>query len=102
MRTSRTRSNHMPERIGFIGLGIMGRPMARNLMKAGFELVVHNRSRGPVDELAAEGAAAAGSPREVAERAKTVITVLPDSPDVEQVALGEGGLVEAMGEGGLL
>ncbi len=92
----------MPERVGFIGLGIMGRPMARNLMKAGFELVVHNRSRGPQDELAAEGATPANSPREVAEQAKIVITMLPDSPDVEKVIFGENGLLGAMGEGHLL
>lgn len=92
----------MPERIGFIGLGIMGRPMARNLIKAGYELVVHSRSRGPVDELVAEGAAAAGSPREVAQQVKTVITMLPDSPDVRAVALGDNGLTAAMGDGSLL
>jgi 2-hydroxy-3-oxopropionate reductase len=92
----------MAERIGFIGLGIMGKPMARNLMKAGYALVVHNRSRDAVDELVAEGAEAANSPREVAERAQTVITMLPDSPDVRAVVLGPDGLVEAMGEGSLL
>lgn len=92
----------MPERIGFIGLGIMGRPMARNLIKAGYELVVHSRSRGPVDELVAEGAAAAGSPRAVAQQVKTVITMLPDSPDVRAVALGDNGLTAAMGDGSLL
>lgn len=95
----------MAERIGFIGLGIMGRPMARNLIKAGHKLVVHSRSRGPVDELVAEAgdaAIAASSPREVAEQAKTIITMLPDSPDVEAVVFGENGLIEAMGEGHLL
>ena len=59
----------MAERVGFVGLGIMGKPMARNVMEAGYDLVVQNRSRGPVDELAQDGASAAGSPREVAERA---------------------------------
>jgi 2-hydroxy-3-oxopropionate reductase len=94
----------MTERIGFIGLGIMGKPMARNLVKAGFELVVHNRSRGAVEELVgeSEAVAAAGSPREVAARAKTVITMLPDSPDVRDVVFGEDGLLGAMGEGSLL
>jgi 2-hydroxy-3-oxopropionate reductase len=94
----------MAERIGFIGLGIMGKPMARNLVKAGFELVVHNRSRGAVEELVGESGAveAAGSPREVGERAKTVITMLPDSPDVRDVVFGADGLLGAMGEGGLL
>lgn len=95
----------MAERIGFIGLGIMGRPMARNLIKAGHELVVHSRSRGPVDELVAEAngaAVAAGSPREVAAQTKTVITMLPDSPDVRAVVFGENGLLEGVGPGHLL
>jgi 2-hydroxy-3-oxopropionate reductase len=94
----------MPERIGFIGLGIMGRPMARNLIKAGYELVVHSRSRGPVDDLVAESSAvtAANSPREVAEQAQIVITMLPDSPDVHAVVFGEDGLRDAMGAGSLL
>ena len=85
--------------IGLIGLGIMGRPMARNLMKAGYQLVVHNRSRGPVDELAGEGAAAAGSAREVAERAEVTITMLPDSPDVEAVLTGPDGVFAGAREG---
>jgi 2-hydroxy-3-oxopropionate reductase len=81
--------------IGFIGLGIMGKPMAHNLLKAGYPLVVHNRSQQAVQELVAAGAGAAASPRQVAEQSKVVITMLPDSPDVEQVALGSGGLMEA-------
>ncbi len=92
----------MADRIGFIGLGIMGKPMARNLMKAGYELVVHNRSREAVDELVAEGAIPAGSPREVAAQVKTVITMLPDSPDVRDVVFGENGLLGEMGDGSLL
>ncbi|MBI3979887.1 MAG: NAD-binding protein [Chloroflexi bacterium] len=83
------------QRIGFIGLGIMGKPMAKNILKAGFPLVVHSRSRGPVEELVAAGAEAASSPREVAERSDVVLTMLPDSPDVELVALGPSGIVEA-------
>ncbi|MGN6359779.1 MAG: 2-hydroxy-3-oxopropionate reductase [Thermomicrobiales bacterium] len=78
--------------IGLIGLGIMGRPMAHNLLKAGYRLVVHNRSRGPVDELAAAGATPAGSSREVAAQADVVITMLPDSPDVEAVMRGPDGV----------
>ena len=78
--------------IGVIGLGIMGRPMARNLLKAGYRLVVHNRSRGPVDELARDGAAPADSPRAVAEQVDVAITVLPDSPDVEAVLAGPDGV----------
>jgi 3-hydroxyisobutyrate dehydrogenase len=81
------------ERIGFIGLGIMGRPMAQNLRKAGFALTVWNRSRPGIDALVAEGATDAGSPREVAERSDVVITILGDSPDTENVALGEHGIV---------
>jgi 2-hydroxy-3-oxopropionate reductase len=94
----------MAERIGLIGLGIMGKPMARNLVKAGYQLVVHNRSRGAVDELVAESDAitAANSPREVAEQVSTVITMLPDSPDVRDVVFGENGLLDAMNEGDLL
>jgi len=80
----------------------MGKPMARNLMKAGYDLVVHNRSREAVDEIAGEGAIPASNPREVAEQAKIVITMLPDSPDVRDVVFGENGLLEAMGEGSLL
>ncbi len=81
-------------RVGYIGLGLMGKPMARNILKAGFPLVVHNRSRGPVDELVALGAQAASSPAEVAAQVDIVITNLPDSPDVEQVALGPRGIIE--------
>jgi 2-hydroxy-3-oxopropionate reductase len=81
----------------------MGKPMARNLVKAGYRLVVHNRSRGAVDELVAESTAvtAATSPREVAERAEVVITILPDSPDVRAVMFGPDGLAEALRPGSL-
>jgi 2-hydroxy-3-oxopropionate reductase len=94
----------MAERIGFIGLGIMGKPMARNLLKAGYELVVHNRSRGAVDEILAEGGAvtAADTPRAVAEQAQIVITMLPDSPDVRDVVFGADGVLEGIQQGGLL
>jgi len=80
-------------RVGYIGLGLMGKSIARNILKAGFPVVVHNRSRGAVDELVAEGATAANSPREVAEQVDIVFTNLPDSPDVEKVALGENGIL---------
>jgi len=83
----------MTERIGYIGLGLMGKPIARNVMKAGYPLVVHNRSRGVVKELVAEGAVEAHSPREVAEQSDIVFTNLPDSPDVEKVVLGEDGIL---------
>jgi len=78
--------------IGFIGLGIMGKPMARNLIKAGYQLVVHNRSRAAVDELSKEGAQAASSSKDVAARSEIVITMLPDSPDAELVYDGENGI----------
>ena len=76
-------------RVGYIGLGLMGKSIARNILKAGFSVTVHNRSRAAVDELAAEGAAAANSPREVAEQTDIVFTNLPDSPDVEKVVLDD-------------
>ncbi len=80
-------------RVGYIGLGLMGKSIARNILKAGFPVVVHNRSRAAVDELVAEGATAANSPKEVAEQTDIVFTNLPDSPDVEKVALGENGIL---------
>lgn len=88
-------------RVGYIGLGLMGKSMARNILRAGFDLTVHNRSQGAVKELAGEGAHGAVSPREVAERSDVVFTNLPDTPDVEQVVLGERGVVEG-GRPGLI
>ncbi len=82
-------------RVGYVGLGLMGKSIARNIMKAGFPTVVHNRSRAAVSELVAEGAKAAASPVEVAEQVDVVFTNLPDSPDVEKVVLGEKGIIEA-------
>lgn len=81
-------------RVGYIGLGLMGKSIARNIVKAGFPLVVHNRSRGAVDDLVAAGAQAADSPREVAKQVDLVFTNLPDTPDVELVALGNNGIIE--------
>jgi 2-hydroxy-3-oxopropionate reductase len=81
-------------RVGYIGLGIMGKSMARNIMKAGYEVVVHNRSRQSVKELVGEGAIEAHTPAEVAKAVDFVFTNLPDSPDVELVALGEDGIIE--------
>jgi 2-hydroxy-3-oxopropionate reductase len=89
----------MAQVIGFIGLGIMGRPMARNLLKAGYSLVVHSRSRGPVDDIAKAGARAAASPKEVAGQCDVLITMLPNSPDVELVALGPNGIIEGARRG---
>ncbi|MBI4561043.1 MAG: 2-hydroxy-3-oxopropionate reductase [Candidatus Rokubacteria bacterium] len=84
----------MAQRIGFIGLGIMGRPMARNLLTGGYPLIVHNRSQGPVQALVEAGAKAAPSPKAVAEQVDYLITMLPNSPDVELVALGPNGIIE--------
>ncbi|HXH82879.1 MAG TPA: 2-hydroxy-3-oxopropionate reductase [Candidatus Tectomicrobia bacterium] len=89
----------MTQVVGFIGLGIMGRPMARNLLKAGHPVVAHNRSRGAVDELVQAGARAATSPRDVAAQCDVCITMLPSSPDVEQVALGPDGIIEGARRG---
>ncbi|MGI6209717.1 MAG: 2-hydroxy-3-oxopropionate reductase [Anaerolineae bacterium] len=91
----------MPERVGFIGLGIMGKPMARHLLKAGYPLTVHNRSRGPVEELAGMGATPAQSAAEVAAASDIVFTCLPDSPDVELVALGEDGIISGIRPGSI-
>lgn len=87
--------------IGFIGLGIMGRPMSKHLLAAGYPLVVYDIVPAAVEELKAAGAAAASSPRETAARSQVVITMLPDSPDVEAVALGPGGLIEGITPGTL-
>ncbi|OGO64324.1 MAG: 2-hydroxy-3-oxopropionate reductase [Chloroflexi bacterium RBG_19FT_COMBO_55_16] len=80
--------------VGYIGLGLMGKSIARNILKAGFPLVVHNRSRAAVDELVTEGAQAADSPVEIARQVEVVFTNLPGTPDVEWVALGPGGIIE--------
>ncbi|PYR29360.1 MAG: 2-hydroxy-3-oxopropionate reductase [Acidobacteria bacterium] len=85
-----------PETIGFIGLGVMGKPMAKNLIKAGYQLVVHSRTRASVDEVVAAGAAAAVSPADVARRTTMVITMLPDTADVELVLTGSDGVLSAL------
>jgi 2-hydroxy-3-oxopropionate reductase len=87
------------QRIGFIGLGVMGLPMAKNLISAGYSLVVYDTRPGPVGELTQLGAVAAGSPREAAKASDVIITMLPDSADVESVALGEKGLIDAVHDG---
>lgn len=90
------------ERIGFIGLGIMGKPMAKNLLAAGYPLTVYNRSAASVRELAAQGARPAASAREVAAQSDVVITMLPDSPQVREVLAGTDGVLEGAGAGTLL
>jgi 2-hydroxy-3-oxopropionate reductase len=92
----------MKETIGFIGLGLMGRPMAKNLLKAGYPVVVASRSRGPVDDLVASGARAAASPADVARQATRIITMVPDSPDVELVLNGPDGVFSALQPGTII
>ena len=92
----------MSEKVGFVGLGLMGRPMAHNLVQAGYDLVVYNRSRGKVEELVAEGAEAAESPREAAKNSDIVFTMLPGPPEVREVVAGQNGLLQGTREGSLL
>lgn len=91
----------MAERIGFIGLGIMGKPMARNILKAGYPLVAYNRTPAKARELEAEGATLCTSPREVAQRSDAVFTMVSDSLAVEEVVLGEQGVVKG-GRAGMI
>lgn len=84
---------------GFIGLGIMGKPMSKNLRKAGYELVVYDANPAPMKELEALGAETASSPKEVAQRCEVVITILPNSPHVKAVVLGPNGILEGGGPG---
>jgi 2-hydroxy-3-oxopropionate reductase len=92
----------MSEKVGIVGLGLMGRPMAHNLVQAGYDLVVYNRSRGKVEELVAEGAEAAENPRETSENSDIVFTMLPGPPEVREVVAGENGLLQGAREGSLL
>jgi 2-hydroxy-3-oxopropionate reductase len=92
----------MAEKVGFIGLGIMGKPMAKNLMEAGYELVLYNRTLEKAEELAEDGAEVAVNPREVAENSDIIVTMLPDSPDVRNVVVGENGVLEGIKNGSLL
>ena len=92
----------MEKAVGFVGLGIMGAFMAGNLLEAGHELVVHNRTRTKAERLAQRGARVADSPREVAEGSEVVITMLPGPPQVEEVVAGDGGLLEGAREGSLI
>jgi 2-hydroxy-3-oxopropionate reductase len=87
------------EKIGFIGVGIMGKPMALNLLKAGYAVTVHDLNRQPVDELVKQGADSADSARAVAEKSDVVITMLPDSPEVEAVVFRPDGVLEGIRKG---
>jgi len=93
----------MAETVGFIGLGIMGKPMARHLANAGYDVVIHTLNRETIKTFTSESDRfiAASSPKDVASKAQIVITMLPDSPQVNEVVLGTNGLIEAMGEGSL-
>lgn len=92
----------MKRTMGFIGLGIMGRPMAKNLLKAGFSLVVFDLNKAAMEDLVKAGAFAAYSSREVAERTEVIITMLPDSPEVKQVILEKNGVLEGIRRGSLV
>lgn len=88
--------------IGFIGLGLMGKPMAKNLLKAGFPVVVHSRSQPPVDELVAAGATRASTPADVARGTTRIVTMLPDSPDVEKVLTAPNGIFDGVQPGTII
>src|SRR6187551_3449221 len=88
-------------KVGFIGLGTMGAPMARNVQKKGHTLTVHDVNRSAVDGFAASGATAAATPRDVAAASEIVITMLPDAPDVERAALGHDGIVHGIRPGAI-
>ncbi|KLU63035.1 2-hydroxy-3-oxopropionate reductase [Peptococcaceae bacterium CEB3] len=89
-------------KIGFIGLGIMGKPMCKNLLKAGYQLVVYDLSKIAVEELVAAGASEGVSPREVASQTEVIVTMLPNSPEVREVLLGPGGVIEGVRPGSLV
>src|SRR5437868_6877507 len=90
------------DRIGFIGLGIMGKPMCANLLKAGYPLAVWNRSQPGIDAVVACGAQAGASPADVAGRSDVIVTMVTDSPDVESVVLGSQGVIEGAGAGSVV
>jgi 3-hydroxyisobutyrate dehydrogenase len=92
----------MPERIGLIGLGIMGKPMGKNLLKAGFSLTVWNRTRSRANDLETLGAKVADSPSAVAEASDIIISIVSDSPDVQAVILGENGVIQGAKAGSVV
>ena len=89
-------------KIGFIGLGIMGKPMAKNLIKAGYDLIVYDINKEPMEELKAAGAETSASILELAKQSDVIITMLPNSPQVEEVVLGEGGVIEGAKPGSVV
>ncbi len=92
----------MKERIGFIGLGLMGKPMSANILKAGYPLTVYTKTRSKIDDMVAGGANGAASPKEVAQNADIIVTMLPDTAVVEEVVLGAGGVLEGMSPGSVV
>jgi 2-hydroxy-3-oxopropionate reductase len=92
----------MKMKVGFIGLGIMGKPMSKNLLKAGYDLVVCDIVKPPVDELVAAGAKAAATPKQVAAQTELIITMLPNSPHVRQAVLGQDGVIEGIKPGAIV
>src|SRR4051812_1824341 len=92
----------MSETVGFIGLGVMGRPMAGHILARGHAVVVHNRSRPAIDLLVAAGATAADSPADVARQCGIVITMVPDTPDVETVLTGASGVLDTLRSGSVV
>ncbi|MGH2370420.1 MAG: NAD(P)-dependent oxidoreductase, partial [Chloroflexota bacterium] len=104
-RPDASKGEQMPEskpKVGYIGLGLMGKPMARNVLQAGFPLIVYNRTRSKTDDLAAEGATVAGSIAELAAQVDVVCTCVTGPRDVEAVYLGDGGVLSAVRPGALL
>ncbi len=97
-----TNNQQLTEKLGFIGLGIMGMGMARNLLKAGFDVTVWNRTAAKMDTLAAEGAATAATPAELAARCDVIFVCVSDTPDVEAVVLGENGVIHGAKSGSLV
>lgn len=89
-------------KIGFIGLGIMGKPMSKNLLKAGYDIVVNDINKAAVDEVVALGAASAATAKEVAQQTDVIITMLPNSPHVKTVVLGQNGVIEGISAGKVL
>ncbi len=92
----------MKKKIGFIGLGIMGKPMAKNLLKAGFSIVAYDLNKNAIDDVVKAGALAASSSKEAAGKADVIITMLPDSPDVKEVILGKNGVLEGIKPGAIV
>ena len=90
------------ENIGFIGLGIMGKPMCLNLLKSGYSVTAYNRTKSKMDEIVREGAEAADSPGQVADRSDIIITIVTDSPDVEEVILGKEGIIHGVKTGSVV